>query len=227
MRKSTAKKTPTTALAHKARIFLVDDHPVVRLAIRNVIDQQADLHFCGEAEDAQSAILLVPKLRPDLAILDIGLEDSSGIDLTRNLRALLPNLPVLILSTLSDEVYAETALRAGASGYVMKNEPMPTILQAIRTILAGGIYLSPTVSAHLVAQTFRGNESKANSSRPNLSGRELEVLRLTAQWKNTREIASELHISVKTVEYYRHRIKEKLRLKDAAEVMQAALKWFP
>lgn len=227
MRKSTAKKTSTPAPARKARIFLVDDHPVVRLAISNVINQQADLLFCGEAENAQSAIHLAPKLRPDLAILDIGLEDSSGIDLTRNLRALIPNLPVLILSTLSDQVYAETALRAGASGYVMKNEPMPTILQAIRTILAGGIYLSPTVSASLVAQSFRGNESKASSSRPNLSGRELEVLRLTAQWKNTREIASELHISVKTVEYYRHRIKEKLRLKDAAELMQAALKWFP
>jgi DNA-binding NarL/FixJ family response regulator len=224
-RKAAQKKFPTAEPTSKARIFLIDDHAVVRYGIGQLIDKQSDLMVCGESEGANEALKALPTAKPDLIILDISLKESSGLDLIRTIKAQSPQTLVLVVSMHDESVYAEMALRAGASGYIMKEQAITNVLTAIRRVLDGGIYVSDTIAGKVLEQQIRGQTAHKLSPIDRLSPRELEVLRLIGQWKGTRQIASELHLSIKTVEYYLEQIKKKLSLKNSAMLVQYAVAW--
>ncbi|MFO1476784.1 MAG: response regulator transcription factor [Verrucomicrobiota bacterium] len=209
----------------KTRILLVDDHAVVRFGIAQLINRQNDMEVVGEEEDASKAMTSISTLKPDLVIADISLKDSSGLELMRNIKAQYPGLPVLVVSVHDESIYAEIAFRAGALGYLMKQEALEKILTAIRRVLSGAIYVSETLAAKMLQQQVRGQTTVSESPVKSLSDRELEVFQMIGQWKKTKEIAEELHLSVKTVEYYREQIKRKLNLKSAAELTQHATAW--
>ena len=208
----------------RKRILLVDDHAVVRFGIAQLINQQRDLVVCGEEEDAAHALSAIGKLRPDLVIADISLKDSSGLELMRNIKAQYPGLPMLVVSAHDESIYAEIAFRAGALGFLMKGDALDRIVSAIRRVLSGNVYVSDVLAAKLLQQV-RGQKDIAESPVKGLSDRELEVFQLIGQWKKTKEIAHELHLSIKTVEYYREQIKQKLDLKSAVELTQRATAW--
>ena len=212
-------------MTKKIRILLVDDHAVVRFGIAQLINQQRDLTVCGEEEDAARALAAVERLQPDMLIVDIGLKESSGLELIRNVKAQFPKLPVLVVSGHDENIYAEIVFRAGALGYLMKQEMLDKIPTAIRQVLGGNIYVSAALGARMLQAQVRGQASFGESPVKNLSDRELEVLQLIGHWKKTKEIAGELHLSVKTIEYYREQIKKKLNLKDSAELAQYATAW--
>jgi len=209
----------------RKRILLVDDHAVVRFGIAQLINRQSDLVVCGEEEDASRAMSAIATLKPDLVIADISLKDSSGLELMRNIKAQHPGLPVLVVSVHDESIYAEIAFRAGALGYLMKEEALDKVLTAIRRVLSGNIYVSDALAAKMLQQQVRGQTDIQESPVKSLSDRELEVFQMIGEWKKTKEIAGELHLSVKTVEYYREQIKRKLNLKDAAELTQYATAW--
>jgi DNA-binding NarL/FixJ family response regulator len=209
----------------RTRILLVDDHAVVRYGIAQLINRQADLVVCGEEEDASNALSAISKLKPDLVIADISLKDSSGLELMRNIKAQYSGLPVLVVSAHDESIYAEIAFRAGALGYLMKQEALDKIISAIRRVLSGNIYVSEALAAKMLQQQIRGKTDIQESPVKGLSDRELEVFQLIGQWKKTSEIAQELHLSVKTIEYYREQIKRKLNLKNSAELTQHATAW--
>jgi DNA-binding NarL/FixJ family response regulator len=220
-----AKKREVKADDGKVRILLVDDHAVVRFGIAQLINRQPDLSVCGEEEDASRAMSAIEILKPNLVIADISLKDSSGLELMRNIKVQYPGLPVLVVSGHDESVYAEIAFRAGALGYLMKEEALDKIVLAIRRVLSGAIYVSDSLAAKMLQQQIRGQTNINESPVKSLSDRELEVFQLIGQWKTTREIAEELHLSVKTIEYYREQIKRKLSLKNAAELTQRATSW--
>jgi DNA-binding NarL/FixJ family response regulator len=209
----------------KTRILIVDDHAIVRFGIAQVINRQPDMIVCGEEENASRALDAISALKPDLVIADISLKDSSGLELMRNIKAQYPKLPVLVVSAHDESIYAEIAFRAGALGYLMKEEALEKILAAIRRVLSGAVYVSDALAARLLQQQIRGQTDIQESPVKSLSDREMEVFRLIGQWKKTREIAEELHLSIKTIEYYREQIKRKLGLKDASELTQYATSW--
>ena len=209
----------------KIRILLVDDHAVVRFGIAQLINRQPDMIVCGEEEDASRALGAIATLKPQLVIADISLKDSSGLELMRNIKAQYAGMPVLVVSGHDESVYAEIAFRAGALGYLMKEEALDKIVMAIRRVLSGAIYVSDSLAAKMLQQQIRGQTSINESPVKDLSDRELEVFQLIGQWKSTRDIADELHLSVKTIEYYREQIKRKLSLKNAAELTQRATAW--
>jgi DNA-binding NarL/FixJ family response regulator len=209
----------------KTRVLLVDDHAVVRFGIAQLINREADLMVCGEEEDASRAMGAIEALKPDLVIADISLRDSSGLELMRNIKAQHPGLPILVVSAHDESVYAEVAFRAGALGYLMKEEALEKVVIAIRRVLKGTIYVSDTLAAKMLQQQIRGQTNINESPVKSLSDRELEVFQMIGQWKTTREIADELHLSVKTIEYYREQIKRKMSLKSAAELTQRATAW--
>lgn len=215
---------PETTDARK-RILLVDDHAVVRFGIAQLINRQADLIVCGEQEDARKALDAIIQLKPDLVVADLSLKDSSGLELIRNIKAQFPSLPMLVVSIHDETVYAEIAFRAGALGYLMKQEALEKIIMAIRRVLSGNVYVSDSLAAKMLQQQVRGHTDVQQPAIKSLSDREVEVFHLIGQWKKTKEIAGELHLSVKTVEYYREQIKRKLNLKDAAELTQYATAW--
>jgi DNA-binding NarL/FixJ family response regulator len=209
----------------KARILLVDDHAVVRFGIAQLINRQPDLEVCGEEENAGAALSAAERLKPDLVIADLSLKDSSGLELVRNLKARFPTMPILVLSVHDESVYAEVAFRAGAHGYLMKDQALEKVLEAIRRVLGGSVYVSDAMAVKLLQKQLQGHGVSGTSPADLLSDRELEVFELIGRWKTTRQIAQELHISVKTVEYYREQIKRKLGLKNAAELVQHATAW--
>jgi len=209
----------------RKRILLVDDHAVVRFGIAQILNQQHDLVVCGEEEDAANALSAIGKLKPDLVIADISLKDSSGLELMRNIKAQYSGLPVLVVSAHDESMYAEIAFRAGALGYLMKGDALEKILTAVRRVLGGNIYVSEALAARMLQQQVRGRRDVEQSPVEGLSDRELEVFQLLGQWKKTKEIAQVLHLSIKTVEYYREQIKQKLNLKGAAELTQYATSW--
>lgn len=221
-KKPAPKDTPKDT---RKRILLVDDHAVVRFGIAQLINRQPDLVVCGEQEDASKAMTAIEQLKPDLVIADISLKDSSGLELMRNIKAQCPGLPVLVVSVHDEGIYAEIAFRAGALGYLMKQEALERIPTAIRRVLSGNIYVSETLAAKMLQQQVRGQTDINESPVKGLSDRELEVFQLIGRWKKTKEIAAELHLSVKTIEYYREQIKKKLTLKDAGELTQYATAW--
>jgi len=210
----------------KKRVFLVDDHPLVREWLTNLINTQSDLTVCGEAETGPQALQAILALKPHIAIVDISLKDSSGIELIKDLKHSLPGLVVLILSMHEESHYAGRALRAGAAGYIIKRETTRKIITAIRQVLAGEIYLSSEIATALAAQYATGKHPLENSPVEQLSDRELEVFELLGQGRGTRQIAEVLRVSVKTVQAYCGRIKEKLNLGSATELLREAVRWY-
>jgi DNA-binding NarL/FixJ family response regulator len=222
---SQTQTKPNQVKDTRARILLVDDHAVVRFGIAQLINRQGDMVVCGEEEDASKAMAAISSLKPSLVIADISLKDSSGLELMRNIKAQYPGLPVLVVSVHDEAIYAEIAFRAGALGYLMKEEALEKILTAIRRVLTGSIYVSDRLAAKMLQQQVRGQSPIQDSPVKGLSDRELEVFQLIGRWKKTRDIADELHLSIKTIEYYREQIKRKLNLKSAGELTQYATSW--
>lgn len=218
-----AKATPPKDT--RTRILLVDDHAVVRYGIAQLINREPDMMVCGEEEAASHALSAIEKLKPDLVIADISLKDSSGLELMRNIKAQYSRLPVLVVSAHDETVYAEIAFRAGALGYLMKESALDKVIIAIRRVLSGNVYVSDDLGARMVQQQISGKKDIHESPVKSLSDRELEVFQLIGQWKKTSEIAQELHLSIKTIEYYREQIKRKLNLKNSAELTQHATSW--
>ncbi len=209
----------------KRAVFLVDDHPLVREWLTNLIQQQEDLTVCGEADNASQAIQAIEAAKPDIAIVDIGLKDSSGIELIKDLKRCSPAVAILVLSMHEEAHYVERALRAGAKGYIMNRETTRTVVAAIRQVLNGKLYVSEEIAAAMAAQFVEGKTLATQSPAQQLSDRELEVFELLGQGRGTRQIAETLRVSVKTVQAYSARIKEKLGVHSATELIREAVRW--
>jgi DNA-binding NarL/FixJ family response regulator len=207
------------------QILIVDDHPVFRRGIAALISEQKDLSVCGEADSAAHALEAMRRLKPDIALLDISMPGTNGIELIKLMMAEQPKLSILMLSMHDESLYALRALRAGAKGYVMKAEAMNLVLTALRKVINGEIYVSPRFSERLVFKAIQSLEGGMGSPVDKLSDRELEVLQLLGKGFGTREIANELHLSVKTIETHRAHIKEKLGFKDAGEMVRFSIDW--
>jgi DNA-binding NarL/FixJ family response regulator len=214
-----------TSVATKSKVLVVDDHPIVRQGLTLMINRESDLTVCGEAEDAQTAMQSVTATRPDILVVDISLNGPDGLDLLKNIRTRYPDLPVLILSMHDESIYAERALRAGAQGYIMKQEATEKVLVALRRILSREIYVSERIANRMLQRYIGSPGAGRPSSIADLTDRELEVFRLIGEGHSTRQIAEDLHISVKTVESYQSHIKEKLSLRSARELVQHAIQW--
>jgi DNA-binding NarL/FixJ family response regulator len=211
--------------AQKRRLLLVEDHPVTREGLAQLLNQQPDLQVCGQAGTAPEALSVAAALRPDLVLVDISLGGTSGIELIKDLASRHASLPVLVLSTHDELLYAERSLRAGAKGYVMKHEPTEQVMEAIRLVLRGGVYLSEQMHGRLLHKVARGPTVPRVSDVDQLSDRELEVFELIGEGCKTSQIAANLHLSVSTVETHRAHIKEKLKLENATELMRRAVEW--
>jgi DNA-binding NarL/FixJ family response regulator len=229
----TAKKGRETMTARKSspvrnpkkRVLLVDDHPMLRQGLAQVINQQKDLTVCCEAGDAGEAEQRITSSKPDLAVVDISLEGKSGLEFIKDLQALHPEVPVLVMSMHDESLYAERVLRAGARGYVMKKAGGEAVLQAIRQVLSGKIYVSERMSAQILEKFSGARSAKHQSPIEMLTDREFEVFQLIGEGCVTREIAERLHISPKTVDVYRQNLKEKLKLPSATSLIQHAVRW--
>ena len=209
----------------KHRVLVVDDHPIVRQGLTLLIDREPDLMVCGQAEEAHSAAHAIATLRPDIVLLDISLNGPDGLELLKQIRTRDADLPVLILSMHDETIYAERVLRAGANGYIMKQEATDLVLTAIRRILDGQVYVPERVANTLLTRYARGSAAGPRSPLDVLSDRELEVFRLIGEGSSTRQIAEVLHLSVKTVESYQAHIKEKLAFRNARELQHHAIEW--
>jgi DNA-binding NarL/FixJ family response regulator len=221
---------PSAPLGHSISIFpkrllVVDDHPVFRHGLKRLMDEVPDLKICGEAETAQEALDAIRRLRPDGVLLDVSLPGTNGIELIKLALAEHPKLAILVLSMHDESLYALRALRAGAKGYVMKREGTANVVDAIRTVMADAIYVSPKLSERLVFKAIYSSENDLGSPIDRLSDRELEVLQLLGAGRSTREIAETLYLSVKTIETHRAHIKKKLGFKDAGEMVKFAIEW--
>ena len=210
----------------RARVLIVDDHPAVRMALALLIGQESDLELCGEAADLSEALRLVADTQPDVAVIDISLKTGCGIDLIQRIKDRNNTVRMLVWSTHSESLYAERALRAGALGYVNKDQATDKIVEGIRAVLEGKVYLSDAM-VETMLQRAVGDERKKLTRSPldALANRELEVFRLIGQGVKTSTIAERLHLSVKTIETYRERIREKLDLSDGTELAHYATKW--
>jgi DNA-binding NarL/FixJ family response regulator len=215
-------KSPETRI--RKRIFLVDDHPLVREWLTQLIDQQPDLTVCGEAGSAPAALAAVGSSAADLAIVDLSLENSAGLDLIKSLQRLTPAVPALVLSMHDESLYAERAFRAGARGYVNKRESAQRVVEAVRRVLDGKLYVSEKAAEILAAQTVRGR-APDQPAIERLSDRELEVFDKLGQGIGTRQIAEEFSVSIKTVQAYCARIKDKLNVGSATELLREAVRW--
>jgi DNA-binding NarL/FixJ family response regulator len=206
-------------------VFIVDDHPIVRQGLKLLINQEADLTVCGEAEDAKAALLSIRKLKPAIAIIDISLGRDSGIELIKNIKLQYPDLSVLVLSMHDESLYAERAFRAGAKGYIMKQEAPEKVIIAIRRVLQGDIYLSEAMGSKMLNKLIYSSRELLSSPVELLSDREMQVFKLLGSGLSTRQVADQLHVSIKTVEAYRANIKDKLKLKSSSELVQHAIHW--
>jgi len=207
------------------RIVIVDDHPLFRKGLEELIHSDGSFAVCGEAGNASEGIDVIRQLGPDLAIVDLSLPGANGIELIKNIRAEFPKLPILVLSMHDESLYALRALRAGAEGYVMKHEAMANVIQAIHEVFNGRPYLSPAMAAQVITKFSHRNADGAADPVERLSDRELEILELIGKGNEVRQIAKLLHLSPKTVETHRAHIKEKLGLKNAREVARFAVQW--
>jgi len=213
-----AKTKPT-------RILLVDDHPVVRDGFAEVINRESDLTVCAAAEDRAGALQAIETTRPGLVVIDLTLKHSSGMELIKDIHSRWPKLLVLVVSMHNENLYAERVLRAGARGYITKQQATRDILLAIRRVLSGGVYLNETTGAAVLARLASKPQSKEDTVLDQLTDRELQVFELTGQGFNTREISNQLRIDMKTVETYRLRIREKLNLESSSELLKLAIRW--
>ncbi len=211
--------------AEPARVFVVDDHPLVREWLSNLIGQHDDLLVCGEAGNASAALAAIVAAKPDVAVLEISLGGRSGLELIKDLRAACPKVAIVVLSMHDEEIYAERALRAGARGYVMKREVTKKVILAIRRARQGKVYLSERLAERLAEKLVSGTPASPASPVAQLSDRELEVFRMLGQGRATRQIASALSLSAKTVQAYSARIKEKLGLASSTELLREAIRW--
>jgi DNA-binding NarL/FixJ family response regulator len=203
---------------------LVEDHPVFRLGLKELVNQEDDLQVCGEADDVEGALEQIASTQPDLVLVDLSLKGESGIDLIKKLRALHEELPLLVVSMYDEALYAERALNAGARGYIMKQETSASIVEAARKVLEGKIFLSEHIMSDMLGKIVGGTAARPVTSMESLTDREREVFELIGNGFATREIADKLNLSTKTIGTYRERIKEKLDLKTAAELNRYAVK---
>ena len=207
------------------RVFIVDDHPMMRTGLAQLIDNEPDLKVCGEAGSARQAYDAVAARKPDLVLLDISLPDKSGVELIKDFMAVQPGLPILVISMHDELLYAERVLRAGGRGYVMKQEGGKKLIEAVRQVLGGQIYVSEKMSARIL-EVFAGKPAEtAASPVQSLSDREFEIFQLIGQGRGTREIAQQLRLSIKTVEVHRANLKKKLKLETANDLVHYAVRW--
>ena len=218
-------KNPKCELPEAKRIVIVDDHPLFRKGLEQLIHSEDGFAVCGEANNAPEAMDVIRNLNPDLAIVDLSLPGANGIELIKNIRAEFSKLPILVLSMHDESLYALRALRAGAEGYVMKHEAMTNVIQAIREVFNGRPYLSPAMAAQVITKFAHRQAEGEGDAVERLSDRELEVLELIGKGNDVRQIAKVLHLSPKTVETHRSHIKDKLDLKNSREVARFALQW--
>jgi DNA-binding NarL/FixJ family response regulator len=226
--KNNLPSPPTQAkpeTAEKRRVFLVDDHPITRQGLAALINSEHNLVVCGEADSAPSAIEQIQKLAPDIALVDVTLKTTSGIELMKHLKALRPEMPVLMMSMHDESLFAERALRAGAKGYIMKLEPSARILAALRATLGGDLYLSEKMKDKMLSRIARSGTAEVTYAIDSLSDREMEVFQLIGNGYGTRQIAERLHLSVKTIDSYREHLKLKLRLDGGTELVRHAIQW--
>lgn len=216
---------PLKPMTHKAKVLLVDDHPLVREWLANLINQQSDLEVCGEADSAPKAMQIIDAAKPEAAVVDISMEGGSGLELIKNIKASHPEVMVVVLSMHDETLYGERALRAGARAYVMKREATKRVLEAIRRVLGGKLYLSEKMAMLMAEKFVEGRHGTAGPGMEKLSDRELEVFQLLGRGCGTRQIAEELHVSFKTVQSFCARIKEKLHLANAGELLREAVRW--
>jgi DNA-binding NarL/FixJ family response regulator len=218
-----AKTRPTPAPNEKKRVLIVDDHPVFRAGLTGLVNLETRLVVCGEAHDAAQAMAAVEKLRPDLVLMDMSLPGKSGLELLKDVRALSPKTPVLMISMHDETLYAERVIRAGGRGYIMKQEGPDKIVQAMYKVLSGGIAVSERM-ASIILDALSGPKS-GSTSVSTLTDREFEVYRLLGQGREPQEIASQLHLSIKTVDTHRMHIRQKLGLRNATELIHHATRW--
>ncbi len=219
------KPSPGAPAAAKSRVFIVDDHAMFREGLRQLIEHDPALSVGGDAPDAATAMEGIRQSKPDVVLVDITLAESSGLDLIKAIRSDYEDLPVLVVSMHEESLYAERSLRSGAMGYVMKNEPAKTVIAAIHSVLRGEMYLSRRMSSSVISKFMRGETEETMSPLDSLSDRELEVFRMLGQGKGTRQIANDLGLTIPTIQSFRNRIKEKLHLKTAPELVLHAINW--
>jgi DNA-binding NarL/FixJ family response regulator len=208
----------------KTKILLVDDHPLVREWLTNLINEESDFEVCGNASDTREALGLIGTLLPRIVVVDISMEGGSGLELIKDIKAVHPKVDMIVLSMHDEMLYAERAMRAGAAGYIMKREATEKVLDAIRTVLQGGLYFSNTVNAMLAQKLVQGTGDQP-AAIGSLSDRELEVFQLLGQGQSTRQVSEQMNISFKTVHVYCARIKEKLNLANINELVFHAIRW--
>ena len=219
------KKKENKTKENKTQVLIVDDHPVIRDGLVTIVNHEQDFNVCGQADDAPEALKVIAELKPDVAVVDISLKSSNGIELTKSIKARYPKLSVIVLSLHDESIYAERALRAGARAYLMKEAVSENIVKAIRAVLSGEIYVSDKISRKLLRKISGDKDDAAKTPTDTLSDRELETFRLIGEGYKASQIARRLHLSVKTIETYRGRIRQKLDLTDAGELLRYAIKW--
>ncbi|HTS18591.1 MAG TPA: response regulator transcription factor [Verrucomicrobiae bacterium] len=226
MKRRLGSQSQATPAIGRKSILLVDDHPAVREGVAVAINQTDDLVVCGHAASSSAAMAEIARLKPDAVLADISLANSNGVELIKDIRSRYSGkMPVLVLSMHDELLYAERVLRAGARGYLMKNQPMKTVITALRKVLDGGVYLSEEMTTRVMGSFAKCGAPPTRSSIESLSDRELEVFDLVSQGHATREIAALLHLSKKTVSCYQQSIRKKLNLKNATELVRHAVHW--
>ncbi|MDZ4699840.1 MAG: response regulator transcription factor [Rhodothermales bacterium] len=209
----------------RIRVLVVDDHPAIREAIADIIADKMGMELVGQASNADEAFQLVQKMQPDVAVIDISLEDAHGLDLVQNIRAQYPHVQVVVFSMYDESVYAERAIRAGASGYLMKSEPTQSVVEAIRSVMQGEVYLSRRMASRMLSKIATGRSSSPGFAIDQLTDREMAVFQMLGEGFSVQEITQRLNLSRKTVETYRRRVKEKLDFETVAELLQYAVQW--
>lgn len=217
-------KQPQTQTRKKTRILIVDDHPMIRTGLAAILDNEPDFETCGEAAGAIEALHLIEKTRPDLVIVDLSLEEGSGIDLIQQVQAVYTGTKVLVCSMHDECLFAERALQAGASGFINKKEATARVVEAIRAVLSGKVYLSEQMSERIL-RALAHKPQRASSPLEGLSNREMEIFQSIGEGLSTKEMAQKLHLSVKTIETYHGRIKNKLGLRDHPDMIRHATQW--
>jgi DNA-binding NarL/FixJ family response regulator len=214
-----------TGSSDRVRVVIVDDHPAIRDALGSTINSKMDLELCAQASSADEAFRHIEKLQPDVAVIDISLEDAHGLDLVQNVRTQFPKVQVVVFSMYDENVYAERAIRAGASAYLMKSESTQSVVDAIRSVARGEVYLSRTMASRILSKVATRRSSGPNFAIDELTDREMAVFQMLGEGYSVEEITERLHLSRKTVETYRRRAKEKLGFETVAELLQYAVQW--
>jgi DNA-binding NarL/FixJ family response regulator len=220
-----APAKPTSSPVAKIRVLIVDDHPITRQGMKALINMQLNLEVCGETDTAAHALQLVSELQPDLVIIDVSLKTTNGIELTKNIKAMSPNVPLLVVSMHDEALFAERALRAGAMGYVMKQEAGEKVATAIQHLLRGDIFLSTKMQEKMLHRFMNKRNEPMVFTMDTLSDREMEVFQLIGNGYSTRQIAQKLNLSSKTIDSYREHLKLKLNLASGAELVRHAIQW--